>query len=112
MSIRGGKISKELLLFDLPDTGGDAAAPERKGRDAALIERRNERLFHRYVYHRLDNPKWAHEYLVEQIAEEFDLSTSTVGQLIEANAGELVRIRREFPTVKELRDKWPWMVWK
>jgi hypothetical protein len=110
MGIRGGRAFKELLLFDVPA----AAEPdeESRGRSAELLALRNEHIFHRYIYHTLEGKgKYLREYIIEQLVAEFYLSKSTLGQLLDANVDEIMRIRREWPSTKELNAKYPPPKW-
>lgn len=106
MSIRGRKLSKDLLLWsaDEPQPDGGATAPD-------LRAQRNELMMHRFVYYRLQNKGMMHEYLVRKVAAEFFLSEVTVGEIIQDNAGRVTAIRREMPNNKELRKRWPWLIW-
>lgn len=102
---RGGKQYKELLLFEEPASLESEAAAYR-GRNPELIERRNEHLLTRLVYFGKEHPEWKYEAIVAQLAAEFYLSESTVGQIIEANGAVTVRIRREWPGIPALKKKY------
>lgn len=89
------------------------SAPEEKankGRCADLLELRNEELMHRYLYYGLYTDK-RNEAIFEQLVVEFYLKHRTVCDLIYANYDKLKEMRKNPPTVKELREMYPHKVW-
>lgn len=107
--LRGGRVGRELMLFDLPDQQEpDVQDQEARGRSAELIAQRNEHIFHRFVHYRMEGEgKWTTEYIYALLKREFYLSPSTLGQLIEENRDEIIRIRKEWPGTAELNKRWP-----
>jgi hypothetical protein len=81
-----------------------------KGRSFALLEKRNEKLFHRYYYYtrilQYNYPK-----TMEALVRDFDISESTIIQLIEKNTERVKEIGLVKPTVKRLKEMFPSFSW-
>ena len=104
---RGIRLYNAVLFEGLPDA---PPKQEKKGRNKNLIERRNEFLFHRYCY--LSKIKQLTMPLVySQLETELFLSTITIVEILEANAQTILLIKKQMPTVKDLREKWPTIMW-
>ena len=85
----------------------------RRGRSAALVERRNEKIAYRYYYkaYILGMRSW--EEIIEHLGEEFDLGRATVVNIITQQIQPLIRrLMCAKPDVKELRKLYPYMVWR
>lgn len=108
--MRGHKLHRKLLLFDMPEV--PEVPTEQRGRSAELIEKRNDRMLHRYVFYVRKFPLHRLEAHAKQLSEEFDLSETRVSELILEHQGEAMRIRQDWPGEAALRKRWPWMVWQ
>lgn len=107
---KGGNVYKELLLWEAEP------APEQstvlvKGRNPELVERRNEKIAYRFVYWLKRHPQYRYEVHLAQLAQEFDLAEVTIGEIIQQTGDVIARIKKEWPAVKELKERWPWIVW-
>lgn len=80
------------------------------GRNAALIQRRNEHICYRFVWYGMDG-SLMFDWVIKQLCSEFYLTESTLGQLIATNAETITRIRREKLSVVKLSKKYPAMKW-
>jgi len=105
--MRGVKVFKGL--FDDQPTLQPEEAVESRGRNAELIQQRNEHLLYRFVWYGRDN--YRYEYIVKQLCEEFYLSERTVSQIITDHAADLQKIRQQNPTVDWLRKKYQNFKW-
>lgn len=83
-----------------------------RGRSLELLRRRNERLVDRLYYYRFLKKLRDEDYyaLLEQ---QFDLSISTIGQIIVLDewTTHMRVLMRDKTTERDLRKKWDWMVW-
>ena len=102
-----------MLIFEemTQDEVMDDAAKEKKlGRDAELLALRNEQILHRYVFYikqHLVYPK-----VVNLLMQEFRLSESTIGQMLNENEPEVTELRKNFPTTAQLNKKYPFANWE
>src|SRR5262249_18094412 len=79
-------------------------------RSMKLLERRNEKILHRYYYYsRLLHYKY--EFVITALSEDFDLSESTLIQLIEDNTNRLMEIAKNELTAKKLKKMFPSYDW-
>jgi len=82
----------------------------KKGRNAHLIEKRNEKLFHRYYYHsRIRHLNY--ETVLLELANDFDLSQSTLVQIIEFNTQRIKEIGDRKLTRQKLKNLFPSFSW-
>ena len=51
-------------------------------RNKNLIVQRNNRIRQRFKYYRNKNPKWAFQYILAAVADDFCLSTVTVQRIL------------------------------
>ena len=107
-----GSRSLYSSLFEEDQTNTSTLPkPERKGRSEILIAQRNELLVYRYYYHAKIQEKKYMKALTT-LEKELFLSTRTITDILSehnAQLQELVRTKK--PTVKELRELFPMMVW-
>jgi hypothetical protein len=106
MKYRRGVRNDQTLFGDL------LATEERrqKGRDGALLEKRDVRLYHRYYYYRSLLKKSYEEALLE-LQEDFEISIETIPRIIDKYTTEVRRLMNEGITTVALREKYPKMVW-
>ncbi|MFP5039420.1 hypothetical protein [Parasediminibacterium sp. JCM 36343] len=50
-----------------------------------LIEKRNEKVVDRFRYHKKKNPKWTIVAVMQEVADEMFLTTTTVGRIIKSS---------------------------
>jgi len=82
----------------------------KKGRSLQLIAKRNEKLFHRYYYHsRIRQLKY--ELVLVELANDFDLSESTLVQIIECNTTRIKEIGDKKLTRQKLKTLYPSFSW-
>jgi len=82
----------------------------KNGRNAHLIEKRNEKLFHRYYYHsRIRHLNY--ETVLLELANDFDLSQSTLVQIIEFNTQRIKEIGDRKLTRQKLKNLFPSFSW-
>lgn len=107
--IRGERVFRELMLFDMPE---EPKSDEReRGRSADKIAARNEHLLYRYCWYQADNSR-RHGWIVERLADEFYLTESTVGQIIEASGDNIRLVKRKMKAAPGvLKEKWGWFRW-
>lgn len=84
----------------------------RIGRSPDMIAQRNERLVARLYWYRTYKSHLRNEFILDRLRIEFDLERSTIPQTLANITSELARIKKEAPTVEELKSKWEWMVWE
>ena len=106
---RGSHIFSTLFADPTPAI---ANADKVKGRDAALIDKRNERLLYRYFYYGYYTDKRV-TAIYAILSEEFDLTERRIHDIISDgdNYTVLSAIRKAPPSVRELRSKYPFLVW-
>ncbi len=101
---RGSKFFIEFVK------GGNDMAQGARGRSAALIAGRNEKLLHRYYYHaRLRQLKY--DLVLYELGLEFDISVSTVMQIVEKHTGRLREILDAKYSRAQLKKKYPYFSW-
>ncbi len=102
---RGGQFFEKFS--EVPDefTGG-----KKRGRSSDLLSIRNNKIFHRYYYYsRILQYKY--ELVMAGLVEDFDLSESTLFQLIEKNTEAIKGIGQCKPTRAQLKRKFPSLSW-
>lgn len=104
--VRGGKVFRQLQMWEAAsDVEEDCG--KKPGRSADKIAQRNEHLLYRFVWYYKDRSRNFY-WIIEQLAEDYFLTESTVGQLIEDSADRIKEIRRENLDTRELRAKFRW----
>lgn len=82
----------------------------RAGRNADLLRQRNDKLFHRYYYYgKILHKKY--EVVLFALSSEFDLSESTITQLIEKSQKRIKEIRDKELTRGQLKKLYPLYNW-
>lgn len=82
---------------------------QRKGRSADLINQRNECLIDRYFYY--GQQKLRYNYILDILSKEFFLSRITIPEVIEANFEKLSALKKQQPSLKYFKDRWPHLTW-
>ncbi|MBS1783171.1 MAG: hypothetical protein JSS78_08895 [Bacteroidetes bacterium] len=107
--MRGAHFHQTLLFDEFPVAATDEI---RLGRSAVLIDRRNDKIAYRYYYimYLLGIKSW--DAIIEQLVDEFDLSSAQIVKIITLFLPARIReIINQKPRVKELRKLYPYMVW-
>lgn len=105
-----GQYSIFQNLFDDPETL-TAPAPERKGRNEALLQARNELLIHRYYYHiKIKQRQYLHTLRVLERDELF-LTERTIIDIVQKESAALKKLHEKSPDVRYFRAKFPMWVW-
>lgn len=100
------------LFSDIFQTTAPAPIKRAKGRSASLHDQRNECLVARYYfYSKFHENKLAYNYIITTVASEFWLSPVTVPEIIDDNYESLIRLKKEQPSLRYFKDKWPHLVW-
>lgn len=110
-TLRGAHFHESLLLDTYPSLSRPTEVVKR-GRNAVFLERRNEKIAHRYYYkmYVLGIKSW--EEVISQLANEFDLCPATLVNILTQLVHDFIReLLDEKPDVKELRKRYPYLVW-
>lgn len=117
--MRGSQQFALLFAEEAPAPG--LKAVPRSGRDAELVEDRNELLLHRYYWHssREIEPgvRMGFESLLKLLSAEFFLTKRRITDIIEDNAAEIKRIRNEHADMgpaavaRKFSRQWSWLNW-
>ena len=101
---RGGRFFEEFSNNDVSEKAGG------KERSVKMIERRDEKLFHRYYYHsRIRHLKY--DLVLVALGNDFDLSESRLIQIIEANTKRIKEIGDKKLTRQKLKTLYPSFSW-
>jgi hypothetical protein len=105
---RGSRKLFNNLLFD--DEPVLVLAPERKGRNELLVDKRNELLVCRYYYYAKLEAK---QYLaiLSILENEFFLAQRTIVDILNKESELLYNLKSARPDVKYFRTKYPWLHW-
>ena len=111
----GKKMRRLGMNFSHTLFGREVAETEqeqdKKGRNAAMIDARNEHLLYRFCHYR-QNPRTAYDWILDQLSKEFYITPLTIGQIIMEHQDRLSRIAKvERPSAKDMEKKYPWMNW-
>lgn len=108
-----GRRSIFLSLFENETNFNDGMAPlpERKGRNEALHNKRNELLIHRYYYHTRLAGRQYPEVLIILEQNEFFISQRTIVDTIQAHGPLLSHLNGTKPQLKFFKEKFPFMSW-
>lgn len=87
------------------------AEKQRRGRSETFDSQRNECLIYRYQYFGAATG-FRYEILVKIIARQFWLSEVTVTNILTLNYDIRSKARKDQPTQKFLKEKWPHMSWE
>jgi hypothetical protein len=107
--MRGAKQFQSLF----PEMEVQDESVKVRGRDAQLLARRNERLCHRLWYYR-NFTTHHHDLVLELLELEFEISISTITQVTQLDACEVVlqQLRKLNPDLGYFREKYPLMSWE
>jgi hypothetical protein len=112
---RGVKIFNSILFGDdaatVPTTPLKRGRP---GRSEELIRRRNEFLLHRFYYKiRLVQSTQPRSYasVLKDLEPEVFLSRVMIQKIITRESDEILRIKKDKPSIQQLRARWPHIVW-
>jgi len=83
---------------------------QRRGRSETFDSERNACLISAY-YFIGSNSGYRYELLLKIISKQFWLSETTVGNILSLNHHLLVKVRKENPSKKDLKEKWPHLTW-
>lgn len=83
----------------------------RRGRSKRLHDRRNEAFIDRYYFEGRSNPSKQSDKLVEDVAEQFFLSTFRAYMLINEHLDRLLELKKLNPSVSFFQKKWPQYKW-
>lgn len=81
------------------------------GRNADKIAGRNEYLAHRF-YFKSKVQRMNFMDAINELAAEVWLMPFQVQKLLQANADDVLMVKQQKPTAKQLREKWPHIVWE
>ncbi len=81
------------------------------GRSRRLIDLRNTALCDRYYFHQKVK-HYHYAKCVEELSNEFFISQIEITKILRNQQEYLNTLRNDPPTVKQLREKWPWMLWE
>ena len=83
----------------------------RRGRNEALIKRRNECLLYRYYYYsKIKRMRYGD--VLKTVGEEFYIAPRTLSDILAEQAVSLKTIFKENPSIKELEKKFNYLNWK
>ena len=83
-----------------------------RGRNSALINSRNLKLAYRYYFKSKLQQK-GYEKLLGELSAEFDLSHKTIYNVLFIEQYQVLNdIMKQKPTVKELRQRYPYFAWQ
>jgi len=100
------------LFTDIFETDTHAdVINKRKGRNEVYHARRNELLINRYYHWGSQTPRPSYKWILGQLSFEFNLSETTIVELIADNHSILQLLKKHRPTQKELAKRWPHFVW-
>jgi spore coat polysaccharide biosynthesis protein SpsF (cytidylyltransferase family) len=105
--MRGRQIV-DSIFYGL-DTDQKKSSKRKVCRDPELIKKRNEALIHRYYF--WVQQKIRYEEVVRVLGDEFYLSTTTITKILTINVDRLLQIKKEKPTVQELKKQYPYINW-
>lgn len=82
-----------------------------KGRSEEQHAERNERLIHRFLfYSKITGLRY--DVLTKIISIEFAICNRTVQNILTENNDRLRQIRADLPDKKELKQRWPFLIWE
>ena len=94
-------------LFDTPEVETEE---KKKGRNPNHIAARNEQLLHRYIYYGIYTDK-RNDAVMDELVKEFHLEKRTIFNVLSDNFDVLIQLRKNPPSLKAIRDKYPHIVW-
>lgn len=108
MKVRGATTLFENVFY--ADEAPVVQMVPRKGRSTERDAQRNECLIDRYYFTGRES-KCAFHILINQMADQFFISPSTVSNVIQANYSQLATLKKDSPAKGYFQKKWPHLVW-
>jgi len=78
--------------------------------DSELYQERNDKLVARYYYHTIMKKKLTNDVL-KNLRFEFSISTKRIAQVLDDNSNAILALRKESPSAKDFKKKWPFYEW-
>ena len=103
MTLRGKRLFENM-------NGSKNTAQMKKGRNMELVSERNKLLFYRYYFYQ-SQARLQYETVLNILSTEFFLSISTISQIVSENGSEILKIKKEKPSIKSLQSIYPAIVW-
>ena len=108
--MRGIRLYNSVLFEDeYPQQEQPSAKPI--GRNPQLIIQRDDFLCHRFFFKTKIQRKIYLDAL-EELSRETWLSSFHIQKLLQANSDAVLLIKKQAPTIKALREKWPHIIWE
>jgi hypothetical protein len=104
-----GIATYKMLLFN-DNVVEETLSEPRGGRSPLLIESRDEFLLHR-VYFKSSIQRKLYSDVLNEMETEVYLSKMMLQKIIAGKTDALLLIKRNKPSLKELKEKWPHIVW-
>lgn len=83
------------------------------GRSKTLISNRNTKLIYRYYYYtQLQPRRLDYSFIINEIANEFDLSDFRLIIIMQENHAELKQVFAAKPQKKDLEKMYPYLCWQ
>ena len=108
-SQRGISVSN-ALLFDEDDNNATGTLPQQNGRNPELIAARDNFLLHRF-YFKTKIQRKIYPDTLKELSNEVWLSKLMITKIIQAQADNILMIKKQQPSIKVLREVWPHIVW-
>ena len=105
--MRGQQTFQSLFSENLPF----AQKQEGKGRCADLNAKRDELIISRFYFYTVHTP-YRYDLILQSLSDEFFLSIRRIQDVISINSNLMRAVRKEQPSVKYLREKYPHLVWQ
>jgi hypothetical protein len=77
---------------------------------ASSYAKRNNKLIARYYYYTVLKKKKAEEVL-EALADDFDISTIRISQVLDQHTKDILELRKQSPSLTWFRKQWPKYQW-
>lgn len=103
---RGVTVFKNLLFEEVEEL----PHRERSGRHPELHEARNRYLFFRFYFKSKIQRRLYSDVLLELEAELF-ISRTMIQKILQANAEQILLIKKQQPTLQWLRKEYPFVNW-
>ena len=97
------------LLFDEP-VNNQSSDKREQGRSAELIDQRDRFLIYRFYFKAKIQRKIYNDAIVELIPEVY-LSKVQIQKIIQTHADDILRLKKNPPTIKDLQKDFPHINW-
>jgi len=108
---RRGVRLHTALLFEEVSIPSELSKEWRSGRYPHLVEKRDNLLLYR-LYYKTSIHRKVYEDVYKELEMEFFLSKTMLQKIIQNKVDQVIAIKRKHPSVQELREMFPFMVWK